>query len=64
MADLKELVHEALGNAMDNGYDELLDETDEYIAHDLGCYDADLEDVPFEELLPHIRSFRAARRQG
>jgi hypothetical protein len=46
-------VFRALDNALENGYDPRED-TAEQNAHELSCYDADLEEITEEELLPYV----------
>lgn len=47
------LVASALKNAKENDYD-FNDWTDEDVALDMICYDADLEDAPFETVLYYV----------
>lgn len=56
--NLKELVFEALSNAKDNGYtfDGM---SAEEIAEDMVQYDANLEAVDAEDLVPLIEEFRS-----
>ena len=54
---LENTVHEALDNALDNGYD-MLKFTNMQIAIDLIEFDAVLEKHSAEELIPHIESWR------
>ncbi|WP_407304053.1 hypothetical protein [Acinetobacter sp.] len=53
----KAFVYEALGNAKENGYDELFDMTSAEIAHDIKEYDAELELTKTEHLIPHIEEW-------
>ncbi len=58
--NLQQVVNYALNNATDNGFfSELhLELTIEEVAVDLATYDADLEDVPVENLIPCIIQWR------
>ena len=58
----RDLVHRALDNATDNGYDVLHVGTDLVAAEDIVQYDADLEDRSAEDIEPHVKSWREARR--
>lgn len=57
--DLEKKVHEALDNAIANGYEDMVNWDDEDIAVDLGTYDADLEGLEVDVLIPHITTWRA-----
>ncbi len=58
---LKDLVHEALDNALDNGSfeksGELYNATHEEIAEDMVQYDSELENYEPDALIPHIETW-------
>lgn len=57
MKDIEDKVHEALNNAVRNGYD-MVNPSLEQIANDLASNDADLEKYDTKTLMPHVRSWR------
>lgn len=54
---IRKALVEALDNAMDNGYD-MLAMSDEEIADDITRFDADLEGIAPEVLVPMIATWR------
>jgi hypothetical protein len=56
------LVHEAMNNAVENGYHEMMLSDPELVAIDLGTCDAALEGREPAELIPHIETWQAAHR--
>lgn len=56
MNNLQALIHGALDNALDHGYD-LSSITALEIANDLIASDADFEDCTPEELIPYIQAW-------
>ena len=65
--ELKELVFEAMDNAVDNGFfADMTGDTPENVAIDLLDYDADIggmkPDVAVMDLIPHIEAWRADRK--
>jgi hypothetical protein len=60
-SELSDRVTESLGNALMSGYEELLRLPPREVAADLSACDADLEDVPVEHLLPHVRAWQRER---
>ncbi len=54
-------ISSSLDNAIENGYDDLLNWTDLEIAEDLGKYDQQCEDFDPQDLVPYIQAWRKAR---
>jgi len=57
--DIRSAVFEALDNAAKNGFD-MKEYENGVIIQDLLDCDADLEDLPFDALLPHVRAWKKA----
>jgi len=57
MDNLKDKVYESLNNAMANGYLELSTWTPAEIAEDLKEYNPDFEDIPEDQIIPHIEAW-------
>lgn len=60
--EIKKAVFEALDNAKTNGFDQA-EVNAVFVAVDLKECDADLEDVPTAELLPHVKAWQKASAQ-
>jgi hypothetical protein len=59
---LRDMVEEALANAVDNGYGEQMATcTPEEVAADLARYDADLEEWDPDDLLRYVRAWQLAQ---
>ncbi len=58
MDGLRQLVRDALNNAVENVDDDYWTQDDEDIAYDLCENDADLEMYDEDELIPYIREWR------
>lgn len=74
LVDLKRSMKESLDNALQNGYDELLDQTPEEVLMDLMAFDKTVEEAdPIasyhpDDLLPEvlltIKSWQSTRRKA
>ena len=60
-ANLPQDVFRALDNAIENGYDEVEIWSIDEVVDDLKDYDADLQDVPADQLWPWVAQWRALR---
>lgn len=59
---IKEIVHEALDNALEGGYDRRLLPADE-VSVDLLIYCSDLEDLEVEDIIEHVKDWQNRRAQ-
>ena len=54
-------IHQALDNAIENGYD-LLEWSDDDISEDLHEYDSDYEEITPGDILPYVKTWREKRQ--
>lgn len=60
---LREIVHEALNNALEGGYDQSAQPTDEVCVDLISCC-AELDDLEVEDIRDHVQTWQNRKNQS
>jgi hypothetical protein len=60
--DLRTKVFHSLDNALENGYDQVLDYLPEIVANDLEEYDSTYEGLSPADLVPHVDAWQKSKK--
>jgi hypothetical protein len=58
LTELRQKVFKSLDNALDNGYDQVLEYLPEIIADDLKDYDSSYEEIEPSALISHVQAWQ------